>query len=116
MCRHKYKDPNRSALVDVHSPGPCVVDMWSGLAGVWMIKGWNRRCVFRRKALEHHPPSNCVVFTKKEERRSAATMDNIGRHVILRTQSSQKHNGQQSHNVFQKVVNTEISQTVVYCL
>jgi hypothetical protein len=43
-------------------------------------------------------------------------LDKISRHVILRTQSSQKHNGQQSHNVFQKVVSTEISQTVVYCL
>jgi hypothetical protein len=39
MCQHKYKDPNRSDLVDVHSPAPCVVVIWSGLAGVWMRKG-----------------------------------------------------------------------------
>ena len=71
--------------------------------------------MFRRKALEHHPPSNCVVFTKKE-RRSAATLEKLSRHVILRTKSSQKHNEQKSHNVFQKVISTEMSQTVVYCL
>ena len=57
----------------------------------------------------------CCLY-KKRRKRSAATMDNISRHVILRTQSPQKHNGQQSHIVFQNVINTEISQTVVYCL
>jgi hypothetical protein len=51
----------------------------------------------------------CCLY-KKRRKRSAATMDNISRHVILRTQSPQKHNGQQSHIVFQNVINTEISK------